>query len=89
MPRSPHAATGPREAQWANRSPSERRYGHAGYGWHEIGVSVYEVASKTYDSECVIGRACPHGSFANPAAALDAAPWRSIELRVLCYVRAR
>ncbi len=84
-------------------------YGHAGYSWHEIGVSVYDVASspaqrwyfyprmipdevllmKTYDSRGVIGRACPHGSFPNPAAAPDAAPRRSIELRVLCYVGAR
>jgi hypothetical protein len=43
---------------------------------------------KTFDSAGVIGRACPHGSFANPAAAPDAPPRRSIELRVLCYVGA-
>ncbi len=41
---------------------------------------------KSYDSEGVIGRACPHASFANPAAAPGAPPRRSIELRVLCFV---
>ncbi|NOX49623.1 MAG: hypothetical protein GXP16_03690 [Gammaproteobacteria bacterium] len=41
---------------------------------------------KTFDSEGVIGRACPHAAFTNPLACADAPPRRSIELRVLCYV---
>jgi hypothetical protein len=44
---------------------------------------------KTHDSRGVVGRACPHASFANPDAAAGAPPRRSIELRVLCYVGAR
>ncbi len=41
---------------------------------------------KSYDSEGVIGKACPHASFTNPAAPPGAPPRRSIELRVLCFV---
>jgi hypothetical protein len=83
-------------------------YGHPGYSWHDIGITIYDVAAspaqrwyftprmwpdevllmKTFDSEGVIGRACPHGSFVNPAALPGAPPRRSIELRVLCYVAA-
>ncbi len=44
---------------------------------------------KSYDSEGVIGKACPHASFANPAAPPEAPPRRSIELRVLCFVGGR
>jgi hypothetical protein len=81
-------------------------YGHEGYSWHDIGISVYQVASspaqrwywfsnmtpeevlliKTYDSEGVVGRACPHAAFDNPVVP-DATPdRRSIELRVLCFL---
>ncbi|MGH1492549.1 MAG: CmcJ/NvfI family oxidoreductase [Acidimicrobiales bacterium] len=41
---------------------------------------------KTYDSAGVIGRTCPHGSFADPSTPDDAPDRRSIELRVLCYL---
>jgi hypothetical protein len=44
------------------------------------------LVMKSYDSTGVIGKACPHASFANPLAAPGAAPRRSIELRVLCFV---
>ena len=41
---------------------------------------------KAYDSDGVIGNACPHSAFANPLAD-PASPARcSIELRVLCFV---
>lgn len=83
-------------------------YGHSGYSWHDIGVSVFEVASsdehewfyfsemsteetlvfKTYDSDGVIGRTCPHGAFTDSSASQEAPPRRSIELRVLCYIGA-
>lgn len=43
---------------------------------------------KTYDSHGVVGRACPHGSFADPTAPAGAPPRSSIELRVLCYIGA-
>ncbi len=41
---------------------------------------------KSYDSEGVIGRTCPHASFVNPLASPDSPPRKSIELRVLCFV---
>ncbi len=44
---------------------------------------------KSYDSRGVVGGACPHASFALADAPADAAPRRSIELRVLCYVGAK
>jgi hypothetical protein len=43
---------------------------------------------KTYDSRGVVGRSCPHASFANPAASAGTPPRRSAELRVLCYLGA-
>lgn len=81
-------------------------YGHEGYSWHDIGISVYQVASspahrwwyypgmtpdevlliKTYDSDGVVGRGCPHASFQNPLASAATPPRRSIELRVLCFI---
>ena len=84
-------------------------YGHRGYSWHDIGISIYQVAHsprqqwyyysdmtpdevlliKTYDSRGVVGRGCPHCSFANLSAPATAPPRRSVELRVLCYVGAR
>jgi hypothetical protein len=39
---------------------------------------------KSFDSDGVIGRTCPHGSFTLPDG--GPLPRRSIELRVLCYV---
>lgn len=44
---------------------------------------------KTYDSQGVIGKSPPHASFVNPVAPATAAPRRSIELRVLCFVGGR
>ncbi len=41
---------------------------------------------KSYDSQGVMGRSCPHASFPLPGAPSDAPPRRSIELRVLCYL---
>lgn len=41
---------------------------------------------KSYDSRGVIGSSSPHASFPLPDAPREAAPRRSIELRVLCYV---
>ena len=83
-------------------------YGHEGYSWHDIGISVYQVARsdhhewyyyadmtpdevllmKTFDSEGVIGRGCPHASFAHPDPPPGTPERRSIELRVLCFVEA-
>lgn len=39
---------------------------------------------KSFDSEGVVGRTCPHASFAHPNP--SGVPRRSIELRVLCFV---
>lgn len=39
---------------------------------------------KSFDSEGVIGKTCPHASFAHPDATGEAR--RSVELRVLCFV---
>jgi hypothetical protein len=83
-------------------------YGPKSYSWHDIGISIYNVAPspehtwyyyprmtpdevlviKSYDSDGVIGRSCPHTSFHNPSAAAGAPARRSIELRVLCYIGA-
>ena len=41
---------------------------------------------KAYDSDGVIGNACPHSAFANPLADPASPARRSIELRVLCFV---
>jgi len=38
---------------------------------------------KSFDSEGVIGRTCPHASFAHPNP--QGIPRHSIELRVLCF----
>ncbi len=43
---------------------------------------------KSYDSDGVIGRSCPHTSFSDPGAQPGAPPRMSIELRVLCYIGA-
>ncbi len=54
--------------------------------WYYVpGMTPDEVlVIKSFDSEGVIGRACPHASFAhsNP----NGEPRRSIELRVLCFL---
>ena len=41
---------------------------------------------KAFDSQGVVGAACPHCAFLNPSVSADATPRRSIELRVLCFV---
>ena len=41
---------------------------------------------KAYDSDGVIGNACPHSTFSNPSADPKSPARRSIELRVLCFV---
>ena len=40
---------------------------------------------KSFDSAGVIGRTCPHASFAHPDRGRHREPRRSIELRVLCF----
>ena len=61
-------------------SPAQRWYYYPKMSPDEV------LLMKTYDSKRVIGRACPHASFADPTAAPAAPPRRSIELRVLCYI---
>ena len=41
---------------------------------------------KAFDSDGVVGSACPHCAFFNPSVQADAPPRRSIELRVLCFI---
>jgi len=41
---------------------------------------------KAFDSDGVVGSACPHCAFLNPSVQADAPPRRSIELRVLCFI---
>ena len=41
---------------------------------------------KAFDSDGVVGSACPHCAFLNPLVQADAPPRRSIELRVLCFI---
>ena len=40
---------------------------------------------KTYDSDGLIGRCCPHGAFPNPQADPASPARRSVELRVVCF----
>lgn len=61
-------------------SPEHRWYYHPRMTPDEV------LIFRTYDSQGVIGTSPPHASFANPAAPAAAAPRRSIELRVVCYV---
>jgi hypothetical protein len=61
-------------------SPRQRWYYYSDMSPDEV------LVLKSYDSAGVVGRACAHSAFVNPAAGVDAPARRSIELRVLCFV---